>query len=308
MTRVAVRAGSMQASRRAEGSAPVPTGASPRLSVIVPVYRDWDSFTILARAFGEQAAAVPGAELIAVNNDAAPAPEGLGSTRMVDCLEPGAYAARNAGARAARGDWLVFTDADCRPEPGWLEAFAAAAARRRADIVAGPVEMVGGVPPNRWEVYDMFRGIPQRRYVSHGYAATANVMIAADLFRRLGGFDPARRSGGDAEFCRRARAAGAGLAFAKSARVRHPARASRAATMTKARRVKGGQIAAGSTGRRAYWLARTVVPPLHELARYLVADRPWSERLTACAVRGEVWGIELAETLRLLAGGEPERR
>ncbi len=32
----------------------------------------------------------------------------------------GPAAARNAGARIARGGWLAFTDADCAPSPTWL--------------------------------------------------------------------------------------------------------------------------------------------------------------------------------------------
>ena len=32
---------------------------------------------------------------------------------------------RNAGVRAARGDIIVFTDAGCQPEPGWLDRLVA---------------------------------------------------------------------------------------------------------------------------------------------------------------------------------------
>ena len=38
----------------------------------------------------------------------------------------GPAANRNAGARVARGEWLVFTDDDCLPEFGWLEGLAGA--------------------------------------------------------------------------------------------------------------------------------------------------------------------------------------
>ena len=47
----------------------------------------------------------------------------------VICAEHGGPAkARNLGARAAQGDVLLFTDADCEPAPDWIERFARALA------------------------------------------------------------------------------------------------------------------------------------------------------------------------------------
>ncbi|HET7584837.1 MAG TPA: glycosyltransferase [Gemmatimonadaceae bacterium] len=54
-------------------------------------------------------------------------------------------AARNAGARAARGDPLVFLDADCTPAPGWLDALLSGHARGAA-VVGGALEMAPGLP------------------------------------------------------------------------------------------------------------------------------------------------------------------
>jgi glycosyltransferase involved in cell wall biosynthesis len=45
-----------------------------------------------------------------------------GRVTVIECPVPGSYQARNAGVRAALGnehDVLLFTDADCRPEPTW---------------------------------------------------------------------------------------------------------------------------------------------------------------------------------------------
>jgi glycosyltransferase involved in cell wall biosynthesis len=48
----------------------------------------------------------------------------------------GPAAARNAGARAARGSFLCFTDDDCRPRPNWAEELVAAL-KRGADAAGG---------------------------------------------------------------------------------------------------------------------------------------------------------------------------
>ena len=167
------------------------------------------------------------------------------------------------------------------------------------------------LPPEREDasaLYDLVRGIPQARYVARGYAATANLAVPAATFRALGGFDPTRRSGGDAEFCRRAGRAGHPLRLVAAAVVAHPCRADWASLATKARRIKGGQIAAGPRVRRLAWTLRTLCPPLSDTRTYLAAPHPWAHRRAAVAIRFRLWGVELAETARLLAGGEPERR
>jgi hypothetical protein len=293
---------------------PDPAAEAPRLSVIAPVYRHWDLAPGLLAALAAQTLDPAAFETILVDNapdEPRPPLDLPAAARTIPCAAPGSYAARNAGIAAARGRLLVFTDADCRPEPGWLAALdaAARAPATAGRLLAGPVRLTGaGEPPNPYETYDLIRGIPQERYVRLGYAATANLAVPAEVFAALGGFDPARRSGGDAAFCRRALLAGRRLAFVPGAVVTHPVRASWEALALKARRVKGGQIAGGGIALRATWLLRTLTPPLRATRRFLVAPRPWAERRAALGVLYRLWGVELAETARLLAGGAPERR
>jgi len=109
------------------------------------------------------------------------------------------------------------------------------------------------------------------------------------------------------------RAGGAGalghpLRLVPEAGAAHPARADWAALASKARRIKGGQIAAGPLSRRIAWGLRTLSPPVRDAAAYLASAHPLRRRLIAVAVRLRLWGVELAETARLLAGGAPERR
>jgi GT2 family glycosyltransferase len=296
-----------------------PPDFSPDFSVVVPVYRQWRLVPALLEALAAQDVAAGRVEVILVNNGPSEAPcPALSHTlpptlapgvRRLECGRPGAYAARNVGAAAARGRWLVFTDADCRPEPGWLAALAAAAAAGPPGLLAGPVRVTSAAGrPNACEIYEIVRGIPQARYLRRGYAATANLAVPADAFRALGGFDASRFSGGDAEFCRRARAAGWGLRLVPEAVVAHPARADWPGLVRKARRVKGGQIAAGRPARRLAWTLRSLVPPIREAARFLAAgEHPLRHRLTAAAVRFRLWGVELVEVARLIAGRSPER-
>jgi hypothetical protein len=293
---------------RQSGSDPG-AGGLPLFSVVVPVYRQWHLVPDLLAALRVQDLDSKSFEILLVNNGLAPAPDLPVGLRVLDCPRPGAYAARNAGAAAARGRWLVFTDADCRPEPHWLSTLAEAVEANVASLLAGPVRMTSsGARPNACEIYEMVRGIPQARYVAHGYAATANLAVSATVFHALGGFEPGRFSGGDAVFCRHARRAGHRLRFVPGAIVAHPVRSDWAALVAKARRVKGGQVGTGPFGRRLAWTLRSLVPPLRETGLFLAEAQPLRHRLVAIAMRFRLWGVELAETMRLLAGKPPERR
>lgn len=293
-----------------EAGAPAPFSAPPLFSVVVPVYRHWELVPDLLAALAAQS--FSDFEILLVDNAPGEPRPDLAlpeRARVLPCAAPGSYAARNAGVAAARGRMVAFTDADCRPDPGWLAALAAAAAEGGERLLAGPVRMTTrGPEPGRWEAYDLIRGIPQAHYVRLGYAATANLAVPASVFARLGGFDAGRMSGGDAAFCRRVGAAGVGIALVQGAVVAHPARADWDELARKARRVKGGQIRGGSRAFRLTWLLRSLTPPLRAHRRFLAAPHPRRQRRDAIRALYRLWGVELAEILRLLRGGAPERR
>src|SRR5690606_38865489 len=48
-------------------------------------------------------------------------------------------AAVQKGVELAGGELLVFTDGDCRVQPGWLRAFAYAFATQQPKFISGPV-------------------------------------------------------------------------------------------------------------------------------------------------------------------------
>ena len=62
----------------------------------------------------------------------------------------GKKAALAAALAQAQAPWLVCTDADCRPGPGWLAAYARLLHRQpAANFVSGPVLLTG--PPTLWQ-------------------------------------------------------------------------------------------------------------------------------------------------------------
>ncbi|HUP20823.1 MAG TPA: glycosyltransferase [Gemmatimonadota bacterium] len=117
----------------------------PLVSVVVPT-RDRPRF--LARCLDALAAQRPPGgpfEVVVVDDRSRdpvePALAAVGDrldVRTVRGDGAGPAAARNAGAAAARGALLAFTDDDCAPRPGWLAALARAAALRPGAGAGGP--------------------------------------------------------------------------------------------------------------------------------------------------------------------------
>lgn len=290
--------------------------ASPLISVVVPVFNHWLLVPGLLECMRKQALPGNGFELLLVDNgsDTIPRSDDLpGFARVLVETTPGSYAARNRGVASARGSLLAFTDADCRPSPVWL--------RELVDFFkpgVGEVIVAGGITivpantatPTDAELYDMVMGIPQAAYVHRGYGVTANLAMPKELFERMGGFDPCRYSGGDAEFCRRAsRDFGVGIVYCPPAVVEHPARDTMESLVGKVRRICGGQVAAGPLRRRVLYAIRAFMPPVRAWRRALGADTfTLSRRLTVCRVQARLWLAGMTEVLRLVCGKSPERR
>src|SRR5579884_853049 len=179
------------------------------VTVVVPV-RDMDGLGELAAALRGQSLGVDRFEVV-IADDGSRRPldvEPDGEWLRVDRAAPAnSYAARNRGARLARGRVLAFCDADCRPAPDWLE-HGLAAVDDGAGLVAGEVRPRRPRRVTAWALLDADDSFNQERVVAEGYALGGNVFVRRDVFDRLGGFDETRPSGGDFELARRAVSAG----------------------------------------------------------------------------------------------------
>jgi glycosyltransferase involved in cell wall biosynthesis len=191
----------------------------------------------------------------------------------------GPYAARNAGWAAASGELIAFTDADCRPDAGWVAGGCRAIAAG-ADLVGGAIIQQGSDHPTVWERYDRATYLRQDRFVSdQGFAATANLFIKDAVLDAVGPFRPELVASGDLELCWRAAEAGFVLAYAPDAIVRHHPRASFRETWALHRKLGSGFAELARAGRRGSpWRDGALRIPLREVAYLVGEDGPYVPR------------------------------
>lgn len=136
----------------------------------------------------------------------------------------GPGAARNAGAAHARRSFVVFTDDDCVPEPGWLRALADAFEREPHSAVGGTTR--NGATWNRYSVasqavVDAFHAYCNGDGAEPRFFASNNVAFPAEELRALGGFDASFPYAEDRELCDRWLHRGHGMTSAPDAVVHH---------------------------------------------------------------------------------------
>lgn len=119
---------------------------------------------------------------------------GSGSDRALDARGPAA----DEGGRAARGEVLLFLDADCRLPPGWDAAV--------VDALADPEVVGGGFEfslDGRGLGFRIVEAIDRLRYrASHLFYGDQAVFVRVGAWRAVGGFRGARILE-SAKLCRR---------------------------------------------------------------------------------------------------------
>jgi glycosyltransferase involved in cell wall biosynthesis len=289
-------------------------GTPPFVSVIVPVWNDAVRLGGCLRALEEQTYPDHLYEVVVVDNDSTePVGHVVASyahARVVCETSPGSYAARNTGVTHARGEVIVFTDADCLPASDWLEMGVERLTRSRGcAVVAGRIEIFPRSPqqPNAVERYETLVALSQREFVrKYRFGATANLFTFREVFARAGPFLAEVKSGGDLEWGRRVVDYGYGLEYADNVRVLHPARASLAQLYSKIVRVTGGLHDLKRLKGRTYLefdrsLLLDLLPPVKAIAGTMreTSVRRRRDRIKVCAVLLFVRYVQAFEKLRL---------
>ncbi len=201
--------------------------ASPLVSVIVPAYNAAATLPACLAALQQQDFPHSQYEIIVVDDGSTDATAALAEAAGVKVIRQrnaGPAAARNAGAAAACGELLLFTDADCAPEPGWLAALAAALAEpdvagAKGAYLTRQTALVPRFTQLEYEDrYDRMAGAANIDFVD-----TYSAAYRRDVFLTNGGFDTIfpTASVEDQELSFRLAEKGYRLVFVPGARVYH---------------------------------------------------------------------------------------
>jgi GT2 family glycosyltransferase len=200
----------------------------PKVSVIIPTYKDFHCLPECLKRLSEQTYPAEAFEVIVVNNDPDNPLELSPKVKNFTILsekKAGSYAARNTGLDHAGGDIIAFTDADCLPDPDWVE-------NAVNHIRSGEVRVAGKVclfyqsdNLSIAEIYEKAFAFNQYKNVMRGCAVTANLIVLKTLIDNVGGFNEELLSGGDFEWNKRATEDGISILYAEDVKVWHPARA-----------------------------------------------------------------------------------
>jgi Glycosyl transferase family 2 len=122
---------------------------------------------------------------------------------------------RNVGVGHSRGEVIVFIDASCVPDPGWLPALIGPLQSEGESLAAGSYRSAGA----RGIRDEASHFVGQRRYLDE--APTLNLAVARQVFELIGGFDESFDYGSDVDFTWRAVDAGCRIRYVPEAVVAH---------------------------------------------------------------------------------------
>ncbi|MGX9728685.1 MAG: glycosyltransferase [Candidatus Electronema sp. VV] len=199
----------------------------PELSVIIPAWNAEKTLPLCLEALKRQTVARDRFEVIVVDDGSSDSTAEIARRCAARCHSQenqGPAAARNKGVSLAQGSLIFFTDADCVPDPTWLEEMAAPFARPDVAAVKGAYRTEQTSLVARFaqlEFEERFRMLARRDSID--MVDTYSAGFRKEIFEVLGGFDTRfpEANNEDTEFSYRMAEAGHRMVFAPKAVVRH---------------------------------------------------------------------------------------
>ncbi|MBE9138521.1 glycosyltransferase [Nodosilinea sp. LEGE 07088] len=206
---------------------------SPKFSIVVPTYNRPDCLRRCLQSLAQLDYPREAFEVVVVDDgshqpldDVVADFDPTIAVHLIRQANAGPASARNAGAFAARGAYLVFTDDDCQPASDWLTALDAAVAKDPQALIGG--HTINALPDNLYStasqllidyIYDYFNQTKGKAT----FFASNNFAAPSDRFRELGGFDQQfpLAAGEDREFCDRWLFSNYPLVYAPAMRIDH---------------------------------------------------------------------------------------
>jgi GT2 family glycosyltransferase len=210
-----------------------PTIVTPHFSVVIPTFQRPQHVRACLEALALQDYPWEQFEVLIVDDGSANPPRDIVASysnrlrvRLIEQANAGPAAARNGGAAAALGAYVVFTDDDCRPEPQWLSSLASCT-RTFPDAAVGG--RVANALPHRLcsaasqHLIDFLYRFHNATAADSRFLITSNLLVPRGAFLALGGFDISfsLAGGEDRDLCERWCASGQQMAYCPKAVILH---------------------------------------------------------------------------------------
>jgi GT2 family glycosyltransferase/glycosyltransferase involved in cell wall biosynthesis len=205
----------------------------PFVSIVIPAYNAEDTLALCLNSIAALSYPEDLLEVFLVDNCSTDSTVAIAQKYRVTVLHESSikssYAARNVGIRAAQGELIAFTDADCIVTPDWLTNLMGDWDDASIGCYSGEIEAYQ--PEDIIEVFSDREGILNQKgtltSVYLPYAQTANAAFRKTVFDQIGLFDPEMTSGGDADLAwRMQKTLGLKIKFVPEALVYHKHRSS----------------------------------------------------------------------------------
>lgn len=150
----------------------------------------------------------------------------------------GSYFARNQAIKVSSGKWLIFFDSGLRISEKWfckLQYYMA-----KCEYIAGNVKIEMKEKMTLGEKFDYIYAFPIKEYlIKYHFGGAGYLIVAKEVFNKIGVFNENLYSGGDGEFGVRVYNAGFTQCFFPNAPAFHPPRNFKQQFFKKIRQIKG---------------------------------------------------------------------